>query len=500
MIDSVSSPRSFRLTSNGFRLGLASLIGLVSGVVLSKTIAQSGGPIGMARYGLILSVMAFVAMLADCNIGPGLVVKLSEAYREGDEKRFASYVKSARMITRFGSAVLVSLALLRWVLRPSLIESLSAQDLVWAAAAGAFSMCTNQELNILAGGQCMKQRSRLAMTLPLLGVGSALLFVVAWGLTMLAPGMFMGAFIAWMIATRSNHSMPTSSLGIDNARTRELLRFGAPMTMNVLVGFGVVTLHPILVSLVSGASATGLLKAAIGLSAPCIGWVTLLLTSDYLPRISRVPHSEVMAALTAQIRILLFVVTPFLAVLTTVSSWLLRILYTSEFSEVRVVLPLLFLGDLFRIAGWSVAYTLLAKTEPRKLFMSEFAAGLVLVCGTVVAAPHFGLLGVVAASALSALVYFVLVSRSCMGIFGRGDLRELARGVFEPLALFGILCLVSPLSKTAQWVVTGLIGAWALNGVLKQLDDSAGFGAVYGKLFRGSRDEAQSIQKKELLC
>jgi hypothetical protein len=115
-------------------------------------------------------------------------------------------------------------------------------------------------------------------------------------------------------------------------------------------------------------------------------------------------------------------------------------------------------------------------------------------------APHFGLRGVVAASALSALTYFVLVSRSCLEIFGRGDLRELARGVFEPMALFGILCLVSPLSKTAAWVVTGLIVAWALAGIYKQLEDSAGFGEVYGKLFRGSRDEAQSIQKKELLC
>lgn len=482
---------SFRFNSNVLRLGLASLIGLGSGIALSKTIASSGGPTGIARYGLILSLVAFVAMLADCNIGPGLVVKLSEAHREGDEQRFAKYVKSARLITRAGSAILVSIAFAAWIIgRHSFIASLSALDLVWAVVAGAFSMCANQELNILAGGQSMKQRSRLAMVLPLVGIGSVMAFIGIWGLTMLAPAVCFGALAAWIIAAFSNRSVRTAGLTIETTTTGELFRFGAPMTLNVLVGFGMVTLHPVFVSLLLGAHSTGLLKAAIGLSAPCLGWVTLLLTSDYLPRVSRVSHSDAMVALSAQIRLLLFLVTPFLALLTLVSGWLLRILYTSEFSEARVALPLLFFGDLLRIAGWCAAYTLLAKSEPRKLLLSEFVAGSVLVAGTLVLAPRFGLRGAVAASALSALLYLVMVTRSCLNTFGTQGLHKLLRVVVEPIALFGILCLVSPLSKTAGWTVAALIAVWAIAGICEEFDYSSGFNALSAKFFRISSVES----------
>jgi polysaccharide transporter, PST family len=453
-----------RLHANALRLGIATFVGLVAGILVSKLVASTGGTSGVARYGLIVAVVTLVAILADGNIGPGLVVKLSHASKENNLAEFEHYVRAARVITfAGGSTVVTLLTLFSVVFGFSTMDALTGVDVVLAGLAGAFTMAANQELNVLTGAQAFRERTRLAMVLPLLGVAGTGLFLWVFGLSGLAGGVLFGSVVSWGVGRHVNANRGGGP--IRRETVRELLRFGLPMSANVVVGFGMVTAQPILVTVLVGSHTTGLWKAALGLSAPCIAWVTLQLNSDYFPKISRDSVNAANEAMATQLRMVLLVVTPILALLVLVSRVLFRYLYSPEFVTASSAAPILFLGDLLRVSAWCGAYAILSKFSPKMLFLSEFGAGAVLVVATVVLTPRFGIRGVAVASLLSALCYLLTVGGLCRSSFPGFCAKNYVRMISFPVAALIAVSVLEPFSKPAAWALLFLLVIRAINGL-----------------------------------
>src|SRR5205085_3207960 len=134
--------------------------------------------------------------------------------------------------------------------------------------------------------------------------------------------------------------------------------------------------------------------------------LTLLLnamTADYYPRISRVIDDRPAASriLNEQFHVMLILAGPALIGISVGASFLLNLLYSSDFESAALLLRFFVVGGIVRIACWTLGFALLAHGRGVAYFVGE-AAGMSFAVATWALVPAFGLSGAGPAAVIGA--------------------------------------------------------------------------------------------------
>ena len=132
-----------------------------------------------------------------------------------------------------------------------------------------------------------------------------------------------------------------------------------------------------------GIEATGHFQAAWNISVLYLGIVLGAMGADYFPRLTGVagdvPASN--KAMNEQAEVALLLSGPIILAMLTLTPWIVALLYSQAFLDTNAVLRWQVLGDIFKVASWSLAFLFLAQARRAVFFLAELAGNLVyLAC------------------------------------------------------------------------------------------------------------------------
>jgi PST family polysaccharide transporter len=289
-------------------------------------------------------------------------------------------------------------------------------------------------------------------------------FVLASPLATLAFG--------WIYVRRLH--LERSTVKPSGADFAALIRLGLAVTISIFISLCGQLFIRTHIQATMGAPALGQFQAAWTITVVYLAFIFQAMGSDYLPRltaaIADVTRARKLVADQAEVGMLL--AAPVLLTMIGVASWVLTVLYTSEFTPAATLLRWQVLGDLFRLASWPVGFVLLAGGSGRDYTIADVLGTAILVVGTWLLLPTLGLAAPGIGYALMNAFYLAVVTQL---VRKRYSIRMAPRvhGIFAGLVASCALTFLVSERNSFAGAAMGLLGAvaWAVFG-LKRLRHS----------------------------
>lgn len=398
-------------------LGSASVVGILAGLVSAKVSALLLGPGGLGFAGLMTSLLGLSGMLAAMGVSIGVVRVGARALAENDQRRIAA-VRSAAWVMSGGLGLVVAAAMIlaRTPLSRLMLGGPEHAGAVVIVAAGLLlTLSAGVQSGILNAYQRVGALARIGMLSSVIGTSLSLLVIWRWRADGIPWAVLMTCIVPWVVSLYFLRRLHPPS-GVRPSRREimatvgELLRFGAPFTASLLVGAGVIALMPVLVLHALDTEAAGYYRAASAVAVSYLGLVTASMAQDYYPRVSAVSNDkdELCRLINEQHRFVLLLGGPIILGMLALVPYLVPLLYSQRFMPSVELLEWQLIGDLFRLAAWTMAFVVMVHSGGIRFFMLELGGGASLVLFSGLGMRVFGLTGLGMGFVACAIVYYSL--------------------------------------------------------------------------------------------
>jgi O-antigen/teichoic acid export membrane protein len=471
-------------------MGGASIINILIGVVRTKILALLLGPMGVGTVGLYMSLISTVSAVASMGIGIAGVRQVADAEAKED-KHTLSVVMRAMF---WGVLLLASAAtMIVWSFREMLafyvLGSAEKADIVsWLSLAVGLSVASFSQGALLQGMRQISDMARWSVYNSVLNTVLGLTFLWQWGAKALLAYVLIGPLVNFILGHWFVSRLPklvNSDISLQEIRFQwqTLLRIGVPFMGAGLVGSLVELWIRIVVGNTLGAASLGHFQAAWMISMQYISFVLGAMTADYFPRLTSVIHKHKAATrmVNEQIEVALLLSAPIFIAVIGLTSWVVNLLYSSEFMPATDVLRWQILGDVLKVASWPLSWVIVAAGASKTSFGTESFAflmmgGVVAGFASRVGLQITGIAFLFAYVAYLPLVYW-LAKRRINFKWQPNVLRLL-------LSILGSCILVAILSARYWWgafIATGLSLTFGIYTLIR-LAHMSGAGGLVGRI------------------
>lgn len=383
-------------------LGSASVVNILTGLATAKVSALLLGPGGVGFGGLLFSLLSLAGMLAALGANAGVVRQGARAVADDDPRRMAAIRSAAWLLCgTLGSATAAAMILARTPLSRLMLGGPDHGGAVAIMAVGLMlTLSGGIQSSILNAHQRVGALVRTSILSSVVGASVSLLIIWRWRADGIAWSVLATCVVPWAISLYflrrlHPHAGAQATTREILATAGELLRFGAPYTASLLVGAGVIAVLPVIVLHALGSEAAGFYRAASAIAVSYLGFVTAAMAQDYYPRVSAVPgdRNALIRLINEQHRLLLLLVGPLILGMLALVPYLVPLLYSSRFTPAVELLEWQLLGDIFRLAAWTMAFVVLAHSGSVTFFLLELGGGLSLTLFSWLGMRWFGLTG-----------------------------------------------------------------------------------------------------------
>jgi PST family polysaccharide transporter len=363
---------------------VASLASMLLGAVTAKIIAVLAGPAGIAVFSQLRQAGQFVTLFATLNGQNSLVRGI--AAREGKSRHDYAFTIGAVFLL---GVLLIGCAFLllapqagAWLFPtgdPALRQTvyLVAPLALLGALASYYQGVLNglRLIHALAITQVGAAVAAALVAYPCIEMGhpAGYVAIVATGF---AASVLLSARALRRQGWLAGGLLPPGAMatGWDRSALREHLPFAAVTLITGVSGAAMVIAIRTLYIHEGGLELGGNFDAAWTIS---MMYVMLLLSSfgaHYLPTLSgaKTPE-EIRLAVTSVFRVATLFGTPLVCTAVVFKPWLVRLLYSQDFSPAVELLRWTMLGDYLKISGWVFGMLLIARAERRLFALSELA-------------------------------------------------------------------------------------------------------------------------------
>lgn len=394
--------------------GLAVLVKLLTLLGINKILAVYVGPAGYAALGQFQNAVQMITTFGSGAINTG-VTKYTAEY-DGDEKKQHRVWATAGTIVCTSSIVVALLIVLfnrslaGWFLKDEGYGSV----FIWFAASLLFFTLNAMLLAILNGKKDIPRYvlANIAGSVFALIVTAVMTVILGLygALVALAIYQSLAFFVTLLICFKA----PWFSVGalfgrVDKSTALNLGKF----TLMALVSAITVPLTQIFVRNHLGEHhgwvAAGYWEASWRLSSAYLMLLTTTLGVYFLPRFAEIKSAkELKAEILLGYKFIVPAVVAFGGVLYALRDWVVWLLFSSEFYEMRDLFFWQIIGDTLKVLSWVLAYVITARALWKPYILGEiiFAA---LFYGLVVLFDEYGAVGATMAHALNYLLYFAFV-------------------------------------------------------------------------------------------
>lgn len=383
---------------------------------INKILAIYVGPAGYAALGQFQNAVQIITTFASGAINTG-VVKYTAEYHD-DEARQRCVWQTAGSIALIGSLIAATLvAMFSHSLAVWFLQDPAYSDVFFWFAATLILFTFNALLLAILNGKKEIGRYVIANVIgslfALLITGLMTIFMGLYGaLVALAIYQSLTFFATLLLCYRANWFKIRYVLGrIDRGIAVNLARFTAmALTSAVCVPGSQILIRNHLGETL-GWEAAGYWEAMWRLSGAYLMLVTTTLGVYYLPRLSELSCPKALRQEILQgYRIILPIAAVCGLVIYLLRDFIVKMLFTPEFSVMSALFGWQMVGDTLKIGSWILACLMLGKGLARLYIVTEVFFNLLFVLLTYLLTSNFGLVGVVMAYAANYLLYWVVVA------------------------------------------------------------------------------------------
>jgi len=394
--------------------GIHSLFRLVLSFITIKVTAVYLGPSGIA---LVAQLVNFIT-IGHNILGGGIGSATARLYPEfrsdhAGRKRFLATAWGLACLFALVSIVVIALCsgpLAQWLLTSD--EHRAAVMLGGVAVA-----CLLPSTVILSAINGAGEMGRVVAIYVIASVAGFAVYVpasVMWGI----PGGLVGLAISQAVVLPVSLALLRGSPNVamedfrgkfDRTEARRILGF-VPMLIAhaTMLPLGLILIRDLVASHL-GLHTAGLWQATWRISEVYLGVVMASVSLYFLPRLGEVAgtpslRKEIVRTFTQAVGITAVIA---LAIFV-LRDWVVRIVFTEEFLPVRDLMPFQLLGDVLRMAAWTLGFVLVALVRSRWYIALELLVPAIYFGGALLLVPGHGAQGVTWAYCFAGFIHFVI--------------------------------------------------------------------------------------------
>ena len=433
------------------KTGSGSVAAVIFGVITVKLIAWRLGPAALGSFSLTRQWI--VAGSALFVTGGQTALVQGMANRRGRDRE--AFTSTAFALLGFGCllvAALVGLSIA--VFGRSLCPGLDPATGLLVAA----SIAISGPMTIVFG--TLNATRRIGWLALAQAINAASLALMVWMLL----GSFRSDQPVWFAAVLAASQIPGILLGgVVLAKSREVklcwqfsLEAGAHFARIALATAAAAGLQAWTVLFIRssitarlGLGASGIFDAAWSLSMVYVMLILGSFSTYYLPALAGA-GSETRRLINDVLRTTLLLVVPLVALVMTLRSLVLVVLYSSQFFSAGTMMRWMFLGDFFKVVGFVLAMPMVARPDLRAFLLGEIGWNALMLGGSqLVLAVRKDTEGIGVVFAITYLAYLIYALRYCRKTLDWHWPRDLQPGL---LVGCGILAAVSVITWSGQEV------------------------------------------------
>jgi PST family polysaccharide transporter len=143
-----------------------------------------------------------------------------------------------------------------------------------------------------------------------------------------------------------------------------------------------------------------------------VGFLLGAMAADYYPRLTEVINDRAAATrlMNDQAQLGLAIGGPVLLLLIGLAPWAVTLLYSAEFAPAVELLQWQTVGNVFKLASWALAFSIIAAARSKTFFLMELSFSIVFLALIWLLLPVLGLQVTAIAFLVGYVVYFVTVN------------------------------------------------------------------------------------------
>lgn len=347
----------------------------------TKVIALLLGPSGLGLVALFQSIIDLVGTLSGLGLNSSGVRQISEAAATGETTTVArsrQVLRTSTLMTGLlGASICVfgAAPLSHWVFENrnySLLVALLGISVLIEAQ-------TKAGLAILQGTRRISDLASIQL-LSAIGITAGSIALYAWlGLDGILPVFVLSSLISLVLTSHYTRKLGFSSVRMTVrmyiSESRGLLIFGLAHMWGALVGAMSAFAVRALIQRQFGLDGIGVYQAAWALSGLFASFILSAMAVDYYPRLTAaaIHDGDVNRLVDEQTEVVVLLALPGILSTMALGPFLIRLLFSSAFSEASIVLPWLIVGVFVQVVSWPAGFIQLAKGAGAIFALSQTA-------------------------------------------------------------------------------------------------------------------------------
>ncbi|MDB9851454.1 O-antigen translocase [Amylibacter sp.] len=409
-----SSSRS--LIKSMLVIGSAQVVNILISIFKMKVLAVLIGPSGVGLLSIYNSLLSMVKETAGLGMWSSGVREIASS--RGDEATL-SRVRRVLFTAHLIQGILAMIAV--WLLRERIAiwlfgDTVRATEVGLIGIAVLIGLLASAQAALLQGLRKIGDLGRVTVLGAFLGTLAGLAVVWLQGENGLIWFILVQPLAVVLIALHYTRRLPkpiTARLSLVETWDlwKPMAKLGAAFMLSGLATTTTLLLVRGHISQELGLDAAGYFAAAWGITMTYVSFLLVAMGADYYPRLTEVIHDKVVAVrlMNEQAQLGLTIGGPVLLLLIGLAPWMITLLYSSAFEPAVTLLQWQVLGNVFKLASWALAFSIIAAARGKTFFLMELSFNIVFLSMVFVFLPYVGLEVTAYAFVLGYLVYLTIV-------------------------------------------------------------------------------------------
>lgn len=471
-----------RIMKSSSLIGGAQGINILIGMVRIKFVAVLIGPLGVGLAGTYQALIGFIGTFAGLGLQGSAVRDVAEAVGSQDDERVGRTILTLRRMCWLSG--LSGTALVAVFSGPLSQLTFGSLEHRWdIALVGTTILLTN-----IKGGQMalIQGKRRIADIAKLNVIGVAVGSVISVGLYFwlgvdgVVPAIVLlgltNLLASWWFASKISVPKVSMTWGESFRTAGGMVKLGLALMLNMLLVSGVAFATRALIAADLSLVAVGVYGAAFNLSGMIVNIVLQAMGADYYPSLTAVnnDYSKMRNLVNEQTEVGLLLALPAILAVIVFAPWMIKLFYTSEFTDAVILLQIFSLGCLGRVTSWPLGFIILALGRAKVFAATETLTNVVHIVLIVIGLKCLELVGVALAFAGLYVFYvgfMLILSKKMIGFSWSRPVVRMLSWVLPVVGLGFAQSVSLPLlaSTIIGSVAVGVVSLICLRGLVCRL-------------------------------
>jgi PST family polysaccharide transporter len=398
-------------------IGSAQAVNIVISILRMKVLAVLLGPTGIGLLSIYNNLQGMVGTAAGLGMGSSGVRQIASV--KGEEQEL-SRVRRVLLAAHLVQGVFAMLGV--WLLRAQISEWVFG-DRSYATEVGLIGLAIlltllgTAQTALIQGMRRIGDLGRVTVLSALVGTIAGLTAVWLYGEAGLIWFVVVQPLATIVIAMRYTRRLPKPTAARPSAAEiwdvwKPMAKLGAAFMLGSFATTATLLLVRGRITQELGLEAAGQFAAAWGITMIYVGFLLAAMAADYYPRLTEVINDRAAATrlMNDQAQLGLAIGGPVLLLLIGLAPWAVTLMYSAEFAPAAELLQWQTVGNVFKLASWALAFSIVAAARSKTYFLMELSFNIVFLAMIWLLLPVLGLQVTAIAFLVGYVVYIATVN------------------------------------------------------------------------------------------